>query len=76
MTKRDMDLLSVHINVEIPATALQAIVANAKLTAPKDENGTYRIDTADYVSTMITQFLLEKNFEKYVADINNYKTDS
>ena len=66
------DKLSVHINVEITADALQAIVANAKRTAPKSANGTYHVDTADYVSVMISRFLAEKDFESYVMNIDNY----
>ena len=69
----DQDKLSVHVNVEISATALQAIVANAKKRAPKDANGTYRVDTADQVSAIISRFLDEKNFEDYVLDIDHYE---
>lgn len=66
------DKLSVHVNVEITADALQAIVANAKRTAPKGANGTYHVDTADYVSAMISRFLVEKDFDSYVMNIENY----
>jgi hypothetical protein len=66
--------LSVHVNVEITSNALQAIVANAKRTAPIAANGTFHVDTADYVSAMISRFLVEKDFESYVMNIDNYKT--
>lgn len=69
------DKLSVHINIEITADALQAIVANAKRTAPKTANGTYHVDTADYVGAMISQFLTEKDFDSYVMNIANYAPD-
>jgi ribosome maturation factor RimP len=72
MPKMSQDKLNVHVNVEITAAALQAIVANAKKIAPKDANGTYRIDTADQVSAIISRFLDEKNFDDYVLNIDNY----
>lgn len=66
------DKLSVHVNVQITASALQSIVSNAKQVATRDANGAYRVDTADQVSIMITRFLDEKDFETYVKDIDNY----
>ena len=73
MSDSNQDKLSVHVNVEISAAALQAIVANAKQLANKDANGTYRIDTADQVSMMITRFLNEKDFDAYVMEFKNFK---
>ncbi len=67
------DKLSVHVNVQITAATLQSIVSNAKQVAIRDANGSYRIDTADSVSAMITRFLDEKDFEAYAKDIDNYK---
>lgn len=72
MSEHRNDKLSVHVNVEISAVALQAIVANAKLTAPKDANGNYHVDTADYVSAMISRFLAERDFDSFVMDADNY----
>ena len=72
MTDIHSDKLSVHVNIQISANALQAIVANAKRTATKGPDGTYRVDTADYVGTMVSRFLEEKDFDGYVMDINNY----
>lgn len=63
--------LVINVNVEIPATALQAIVANAKKIAGHDQKGIYRIDTADKVSQVISKFLLETDFETYAKDIQN-----
>lgn len=68
--------LSVHVNVKISAAALQSIVNHAKQLASRDANGTYRVDTADQVSMMITRFLNEKGFESYVQDIDNYRIPS
>jgi hypothetical protein len=67
------DKLRVHVNDQITAATLQSIVSNAKQVATRDANGSYRIDTADQVSIMITRFLDEKDFETYVKDIDNYK---
>ena len=73
MNDSTKDKLSVHVNVHITASALQAIVANAKHVAARDANGSYRIDTADQVSEMISRFLDEKDFESYAKNIDNYK---
>ena len=43
-----------------------------KRIAGRDENGVYRVDTADKVSEMISQFLLENDFEGYVKNIEHY----
>jgi hypothetical protein len=66
------DKLVVHVNVQISADALQAIVANAKLLAAKDADGICRVDTADQLGIMISRFLDEKDFDKYVLDLGNY----
>jgi len=64
----------VHVNVEIAAAALQAVVQNAKQVAGRDQKGHYRVDTAEKVSEMITRFLAEKNFTAFAADMDNYLT--
>ena len=64
--------IKVHANVEITLASLQAIVENAKAIAGKNEKGVYRVDTADKVAEMISRFLLEKDFESYVSNIDNY----
>jgi hypothetical protein len=66
------ETIRINTNVEITPVSLQAIVENAKLIAGKDPRGVYRVDTADKVSEMITKFLLEKDFESFVLDINNF----
>ena len=75
MNDSQSDKLSVHINIQISANALQAIVANAKRTAPQSPDGTYRVDTADYVGTMVSRFLAKKDFDSFVMDIDNYGTE-
>lgn len=64
--------IKVHANVEITVASLQAIVENAKAIAGKNEKGVYRVDTADKVAEMISRFLLEKDFESYASNIDNY----
>jgi len=66
------EMLDVKVIVSMPAAALQAIVANAKALTQPDEKGHYHIDTADKVGEMISKFLAVKDFETYVADIDNY----
>ena len=66
------DMITVHVNVDITVASLQTIVENVKRIAGHDENGVYRVDTADKVSEMISQFLFENDFELYVNNIENY----
>jgi hypothetical protein len=66
------DRLTIHVNIQISASALQTIVSNAKKVAPKDGGGSLRVDTADWVSQMISKFLEEKDFESFVKDGANY----
>ena len=68
----NQDLIRVNANVSITVSTLQAIVANAKKRAGKDERGIYRVDTADAVNDMITKFLLDHDFETYAMDERNY----
>jgi len=63
------DTIIVNANVEMTTRSLQAIVENAKQKVGRDEKGVYRVDTADKVSEMISRFLLEKDFEGYVDNI-------
>lgn len=72
MPDMNSDKLSINVNIEITVDALQAIVANAKFMAPKDADGTYHVDTADFVSSMISRFLEEKDFDSFVMNIENY----
>ena len=67
------DTVVVNANVTITATALQAIVANAKANAPRNEKGYYQVDTADMVSEMISRFLREKDFEGFANNSENYQ---
>jgi hypothetical protein len=65
-------LVRVHVNIELSAAALQAVVANTKKKAGTDEKGHYRVDTADALSDLISRFLQEKDFDGFSKDENNY----
>ncbi|MCJ8502514.1 hypothetical protein [Desulfatitalea alkaliphila] len=73
MPENQGDKLLVNVNIEITAAALQAIVANAKRMAPRNSNGTYRVDTADQVSAIISRFLDTRGFEQFARDSTNYE---
>lgn len=60
------DTVLINANIEIPIAALEAIVANAKKAAGKNEKGHYKVDTADKVSEMISSFLVNNDFVSYV----------
>ena len=64
--------LLINANVAVTPDALKNIVAKVKQIAGTDNTGFYQVDTADKVGEMISRFLLEKNFEDYVKDIQNY----
>ncbi len=66
------ETITINANIEITAAALQTIVATAKTMAGKNEKAYYRVDTAELVSTMISRFLLGKNFEAFTQDRANY----
>lgn len=65
-------LIRVHVNIELPAVALQSVVANSKKKVGKDEKGRFRVDTADMLAELISKFLQEKDFKRFADDINNY----
>ena len=66
------DTIIINANIEITTRSLQTIVENAKNKAGRDNKGIYRVDTADKVSEMISRFLMEKDFDSYVEDIELY----
>lgn len=67
------EMMTVQVNIDITIEALQAVVANAKAVAGKDERGVYRVDTADKLGEMVSQFLDGSDFESFAKDLNNYK---
>ena len=70
------ETITVNVNVEMTTASLQAIVENAKKVEGRNEKGVYRIDTADKVSEMISNFILENDFESYAKNIENYARGS
>ncbi|PQP35225.1 hypothetical protein C6A37_03685 [Desulfobacteraceae bacterium SEEP-SAG9] len=66
------NLITVRAIIDMTPASLEAIVENAKKIAGRDEKGRYRVDTADKVGEMISRFLLEKGFESYVKNIDNF----
>ena len=64
--------VKVHVNIELSAASLQAVVAHSKKKAGKDENGRYRVDTADALSDLISKFLRDKGFDEFARDMENY----
>ena len=69
---QEKDLLNIHVNIRITPHTLQAIVGHAKRLAKQSAQGIFPIDTADFVSALISRFLEEKDFESYARDDNNY----
>jgi len=66
------DTIAVNVVVEMTTASLKAIVENAKRLSGRNEKGHYTVDTADKVSEMISRFLLEKDFEDFVTNQENY----
>lgn len=62
----------VHVNIELSAASLQSVVANAKQKAGANEQGRYRVDTADALSALISKFLENNRFDDFVRDLDNY----
>lgn len=62
----------VHVNIELSASAIQAVVANAKKKTSPDNQGRYRVDTADALGDLISAFLRKKNFDAFAKDEENY----
>lgn len=67
------DMITINATIAVPATALQAVVNNARQVAGKDEQGAYHVDTHEKLCEMISAFLEENDFLAYVQDINNYR---
>jgi len=66
------DTIAVNIVVEMTTDSLKAIVENAKRLSGKNDKGHYTVDTADKVSEMVSRFLFEKDFERFVKTPDNY----
>ena len=65
-------LVRVHVNIEISAAALKAVVAQFKRSALPREEAAPPADTADMLAALISRFLQEKDFADFAADPENY----
>jgi len=70
--QRKKETVTVQDNLEVAPEALQAVVASSKKLTAGDKEGYGKIDTADLLNIMISQFLLERDFSRWVSDIANY----
>lgn len=66
------ETLTVNVNVEITADALNTIVQTVKEQAGRNEKGHYQVNTHAAVGEMITRFLFEKGFDDYVLNPHHY----
>jgi len=66
------EIITVHVNIDLTAASLQAIVENVKKIAGHDAKGIYRVDTAEWVNKVVSRFLTENDFESYTKNIENY----
>ena len=67
-----IDTIEIHTNVIMTTQSLKSIVENSKRMSTRNEKGHYKLDTADAVGKMISRFLLERDFESFAEDQNNY----
>ena len=72
MNPSGSNTLAVNVVIELTPAALQAIVENAKRLAGRNEKGHYTVDTADKVGEMVSRFLAQNDFERFVNDPENY----
>ena len=70
------ETITVNVHVDVTPASLQFLVENAKRMTGPDAKGHFKVDTADMLAAMISRFLLEKDFESYVTDIDNYPSIS
>ena len=65
-------MVNVHVNIDVPASCLQAVVSTWKKKSAEAAQDRQHFDTADTLANLITRFLLEKDFEAYTRDESNY----
>ena len=71
MTDQD-NTMRVNVTIEISGETLNTIVQTAKEIVGRNEKGHYRIDTADLLEDLLSNFIRENGFKDYVADQNRY----
>ena len=67
-----IDTIEIHTNVIMTTQSLKSIVENSKKISERNAKGHYKLDTADAVGKMISRFLLERDFESFAGDQDNY----
>ena len=67
------DRVDVQVTLNLPGSTLETMVLEAKKKVGPDARGHYRLDTADLLGRMISDFLDQKGFSNYVADSANYR---
>jgi len=66
------DTVRVNVTLAVAGETLQTIVRTAKEIVGRNEKGHYRIDTADLLEDLLSNFINENRFDAYVADRENY----
>ena len=66
------DTVRVNVTLAVSGETLQTIVGTAKEIVGRNEKGHYRIDTADLLEDLLSNFIADKAFDAYVADHENY----
>ena len=66
------DTVRVNVTLAVSGEALQTIVRTAKEIVGRNEKGHFRIDTADLLEDLLSNFIDENGFDAYVADRENY----
>jgi hypothetical protein len=66
------EMITINARIDIAADSLQTIVANAKKISGSDKKGIYRIDTAEKVNELISDFLENNGFDEYIRNLGNY----
>jgi hypothetical protein len=65
-------LVRVHVNIELPAACIEAVVANTKKKAVSKPQEGHRLEPADALSALISAFLQQNGFDEFVRDVHNY----
>jgi hypothetical protein len=66
------DTVRVNVTLTVSGETLQTIVGTAKEIVGKSEKGHYRIDTADLLEDLLSNFIAENGFDAYVGNRENY----
>mgnify|MGYP000426326647 CR=1 FL=1 len=64
--------VNVNVTLAVSGETLQTIVRTAKEIVGRNDKGHYRIDTADLLEDLLSNFIDENGFDAYVADRVNY----